>query len=132
MKRLGSGPGEGVLLRLLSIGHALVGIAIYRRELRSIVRDGVLAGAAYRGPKAAAFWFLVPAPLTWIIGRLVSDAEEAEDWSALRRAHRLGLISAAIAIFCLPVSGFWGWLALSSRGLRRARKATGTTTTGGL
>ena len=75
MRRLDSLPREGALLRLLAVGHALVGIVFYRRELRSIGRDGILAGVPYRGPKATAFWFFVPSPLVWTIGRLVSDAK---------------------------------------------------------
>jgi Family of unknown function (DUF6463) len=110
MKRLAARSGDGVLLRRLAVAHTLVGFAFYRGELRSIGRDGVLAGVPYRGPKATAFWFLIPSPLVWIIGRLVSDAEETEDWSAVRTAHRVSLVSAAAAIFCMPVSGFWGWL----------------------
>ncbi len=123
MRRLVAHSGDGALLRLLAIAHALVGIAFYRRELRSIGRDGFLAGIPYRGPKATAFWFFIPSPLVWIIGQLVSDAEEAEDWDAVRAAHRVSLVSAAVATLCLPVSGFWGWLAISVRGLRRAQSS---------
>jgi uncharacterized membrane protein YhaH (DUF805 family) len=96
----------------------MVGICLFRRELRSIGRDGLFGAVPYRGPKATAFWFLVPSPLIWIIGGLVSRAEMAGDRAALRRAHRLSLLSAAIAVLCMPVSGFWGWLAVSARGLR--------------
>jgi hypothetical protein len=124
VKRFDSLPGDGALLRLLAIGHALVGIALYRRELRSIRRDGVFAGVPYRGPKATAFWFLMPSPLIWVIGRLVGEAEEAGSWKALRTAHRISLVSAGVATVCMPVSGFWGWLAISARGLQRARAET--------
>jgi hypothetical protein len=113
--------GEGALLRLLALGHAVVGVALYRRELGAIGRHGALAGVPYRGPKATAFWFLVPSPLLWIIGGLVAEAEEANDWTAVLAAHRCSLASALIAVALLPVSGFWGWLAISLRGLLRAR-----------
>jgi Family of unknown function (DUF6463) len=119
MKALDRLPGEGLQLRLLAIAHTLAGIAFYRRELRSIGRAGVFAAVPYRGDRSTAFWFLVPSPLVWVIGRLVSDAEEAGDWPAVRRAHRVSLVSAVIAILCLPGSGFWGWLAISARGLQR-------------
>lgn len=121
MKLLGPARGEGALLRLLAVGHALVGIGIYRRELRSIGRDSILAGVPYRGPRATAFWFFVPSPLLWTIGRLVGDAEAVGDWNAVRAAHRLSLVGAAVATVCVPISGFWIWLGISARGLHRAR-----------
>jgi hypothetical protein len=113
--------GDGALLRVLALAHAIVGVGIYHRELRSISGSRIFAGVPYRGPKATAFWFLVPSPLVWIIGRLISDAEHAERWGAVRAAHRISLISAAAAIVCMPISGFWGWLAISARGLGRSR-----------
>lgn len=109
--------GDGALLRLLALAHAIVGVGIYRAELRSIVRSRVFASIPYRGPKATVFWFLVPSPLVWIIGGLISHAEQAGDWNAVRAAHRISLGSAAVAIACMPLSGFWGWLAISARGL---------------
>jgi hypothetical protein len=115
-------PGTGRLLRWLAIAHAAVGTAFYRRELGSIARDGIVAAVPYRGPKATAFWFLVPSPLLWIAARLLSDAEESGDAEALRAVHRVGLASALICIVCMPISGFWGWLVLSLRGLRQARE----------
>jgi uncharacterized protein DUF6463 len=118
-------PGEGAQLRALAVLHALVGAVFYRRELGAIRRDGALAGIPYRGPKPTAFWFLLASPLVWTIGRLVGDAEAATDWAAVRRAHRLGLASAVVAILLMPVSGFWGWLAISLRGLRRAGSMNG-------
>jgi hypothetical protein len=111
--------GDGDLLRLLAVAHTTVGLGVYRAELRSIGRSRVFASVPYRGPRATAFWFLVPSPLMWIIGRLVGDAEHAGRWDAVRAAHRVSLMSAAVAIVCMPISGFWGWLALSARGLRR-------------
>jgi hypothetical protein len=118
-RRLESPPGDGNLLRLLAIAHTLVGVAFYRDELRSIGRDGLVAAVPYRGPRSTAFWFLVASPLVWALGILVDSAEQAGDRAALRRAHGLSLIAAALAIVCMPVSGFWGWLLISARGLRR-------------
>jgi uncharacterized protein DUF6463 len=116
------GREEGALLRALAIAHALVGLAFYRRELTALYRDGLIGGVPNRGDKATAFWFLLPSPLVWVIGRLVSDAGAAGDDDALRRAHGVSLISATVAILCMPVSGFWAWLAISVRGLKRARR----------
>jgi hypothetical protein len=118
-----SGPGDGRLLETIGLLHAAVGAAYYRADLRAIGRDGVLAAVPYRGEKATAFWFLVPSPLTWIAGRLLTSAERAGDVEAQRTAHRVGAVSALAAVTLMPISGFWGWLAISLRGLRRLRRA---------
>lgn len=115
-------PGSGRLLQSLALAHTAVGAVFYREELRSIGRDGIVAAVPNRGGKATAFWFLVPSPLVWIAGQLVSAAEEAGDERALRKAHRAGAVSATVAIVCMPVSGFWGWLIISLRGLRQSRE----------
>lgn len=115
-------PSNGRLLQLLALAHTVVGAAFYRDELREIGRGGVAGAVPFRGPKATAFWFLVPSPLLWILARLLHRAEQAGDAEALRDASRVGLASAIVAIICLPVSGFWGWLAISLRGLRDARR----------
>jgi hypothetical protein len=122
LKQPASLPDNGQLLRLMAIAHTAVGAVFFRRELRSIGRDGIAGGVPYRGPKATAFWFLVPSATLWQGGRLMSRAEEAGDAEALRDASRIGLVSATIAIVCMPVSGFWGWLAISVRGLWQARR----------
>jgi hypothetical protein len=120
MKRMSPLPSDGRLLQLVGVGHTLVGAAIYRRELKAIGRDRVVAAVPYRGPKSTAFWFMVPSALIWIIGGLVNRAEQAGDAQALREAHGLSLASATLATACVPVSGFWAWIAISLRGLRAA------------
>ncbi|HEY1458265.1 MAG TPA: DUF6463 family protein [Solirubrobacteraceae bacterium] len=115
-------PGNGRLLQLLALAHTAVGAVFFHEELRTIARDGVAGAVPYRGPKATAFWFLVPSPLLWILGRLLSRAEEVGDTQALQSASRAGLASALTAVLCLPVSGFWVWAAISLRGLRDARR----------
>ncbi len=114
--------GDGDLLRLLALVHTIVGFGFYRVELRALRKSRIFASVPYRGPRATAFWFLVPSPLMWIIGSLVRDAEHAGREDAVRAAHRVGLMSAVLAIVCMPVSGFWGWLAISMRGLGRSRE----------
>lgn len=117
-----SGPGDGRLLEAIGLLHAAVGAVYYRDDLRAIGRDGIVAAVPYRGDKATAFWFLIPSPLVWIAGRLLSSAERAGDAEAQRTAHRVGAASALAAVTLMPVSGFWGWLAISLRGLRRLRR----------
>ncbi len=115
-------PGTGRLLQIIACGHVAVGSALYRKELREIGRDGILGAVPYRGPKATAFWFLFPSPLLWMLGRLLGRAEAAGDAEMLRSVSRLGVLCAPVAIACVPLSGFWGWLAVSLRGLREARR----------
>jgi Family of unknown function (DUF6463) len=115
-------PGNGHLLQLVALAHTAVGAVFYRDELRAIGRDGVAGAVPNRGPKATAFWFLVPSPLLWILGRLLHRAEDAGDVEAVRSASQIGLASALIAVICLPISGFWAWVAISLRGLRDARR----------
>jgi hypothetical protein len=115
-------PSSGRLLQWLAVAHTAVGLGYYRGELRSIVRDGVVAAVPNRGPRSTAFWFLVPSPLVWIAGRLLHAAEDAGDAESLRAASRAGAVSAAVCVACMPISGFWGWLLISLRGLRQARR----------
>ena len=114
--------GNGFLLQLLAFGHAAVGFAYYRAELRSIVSDRVVAAVPYRGPKSTAFWFLMPAAPLWMAGHMVSAAEEAHDAQVLRTVHLVGLGTALAGVTCMPISGFWAWLVISLRGLREARQ----------
>lgn len=107
---------------MVALAHTAVGAVFYREELRQVAADGVVGAVPYRGPKATAFWFLVPSPLLWILGRLLNDAENAHDADALRRTSQIGLASAVLATACLPISGFWAWVAISLRGLRDARR----------
>jgi hypothetical protein len=115
-------PGNGRLLQVVALGHTAVGSVFYREELRTIVGDGIAGAISYRGPKATAFWFFLPSPLLWVLGGLMRRAEEAGDGQALREASRVSLASAIVAVICLPISGFWAWLAISLRGLRDARR----------
>lgn len=115
-------PGNGRLLQLVALAHAAVGSVFYSEELRTIASDGIAGAIPYRGPKATAFWFFLPSPLLWVLGGLMKRAEEAGDGQALREASRVSLASAIVAVICLPVSGFWAWLAISLRGLRDARR----------
>jgi hypothetical protein len=111
---------NGRLLQGVAFAHTLVGAAFFRNELRQIGHDGIAGAVPRRGPKATAFWFLVPSPLLWILGGLLHRAEGTGDAEALRTASQLGLASALAAAICMPVSGFWAWVGISIRGLRDA------------
>jgi hypothetical protein len=115
-------PANGDLLGALALAHAVVGTLFYRRELVRMGRGGVLGAGSFRGPDAPAFWFFVNSPLLLIVARLTRRAERSGDAAALREAGALSLAAATLGVICLPVSGFWGWLAISLRGLRDARR----------
>ena len=69
MRRFSS-PGRALMA--LGAGHAAWGALAYRRELREIaaagivdsVGDGNFRQAHARGPRAAAYWFMMAAPST--------------------------------------------------------------------
>jgi Family of unknown function (DUF6463) len=122
VRRRLSRAGNGGLLGALALAHAVVGALFYRRELARIGRGGLLGAGSFRGPDAPAFWFFVNSPLLLIIARLTRRAERSGDAAALREASSLSLAAALLGVICLPVSGFWGWLAISLRGLRDAHR----------
>jgi hypothetical protein len=111
----------GSLLQAIAVGHALVGMLVYRRELGGIARGRVFGAVGYRSPRATAFWFLVPSPLLWALGGLLARAEAAGEHEAVRSAARIGAATALTGVVVLPLSGFWGLLAVCVRTLRRAR-----------
>ena len=115
-------PGSGALLEKLALGHAAFGVAIYRHELRAIGRDGIVGAVPYRGHNATAFWFVAASGPLWMSGRLLRRVEAAGDQRLTRTVHRVGLAAATTGVACMPVSGFWGWLAISLRGLRQASR----------
>lgn len=115
-------PTTGRCLQLLALGHAAVGAVAYRRELRQIGRRGLLGSVGFRGDRSSAFWFLMPSPLLWGLGRLMHRAELAGDADAVRAASRTGLATAIVGAACMPVSGFWLLIGLTLRGLREAAR----------
>ncbi len=110
----------GMLIQLAAIGHAAVGARLYREELRAIVNEGCLGAVPYRGSRATAFWFLMSAPAWWLIGRLVSAAEDGQEETVLRVARSTSLATATVGVICVPVSGFWALLLISLRSISRA------------
>jgi len=110
----------GALLRAIALAHAAVGAIVYRPELCDIAEDGVLGAVPYRGARATAFWFLVPSPLLWVLGGLLTRAERAGEVRYVRSANRLGALTALAGAMLLPLSGFWGLLVICLRGMLRS------------
>jgi hypothetical protein len=116
----------------LSAGHAAWGAVAYRNELREILRagvadsvgDGIFRADESRGPRAAAFWFMMAAPLTGLCGYLVDRAERAGDEQTLKASARaLGAVAIAGATV-MPRSGFLGALPIAYWMERRGRSLT--------
>lgn len=115
-------PSNGRLLQVIALGHALVGALAYPRELREIGRRRLLGTVSFRGERSTAFWFISASPLLWMIGGLVHRVEQAGNAKALRSTSRTSLACGIVAAICMPVSGFWAWIAISLRGLRDAAR----------
>lgn len=96
-------PGNAVAL--LGVGHAAWGVVAYRRPLLELLRsgpldaigDGIFRTDEADGPRAAAFWFLLAAPLMTLTGYLAE--------SALRRGDRQTVVVAGRAIVGIGVAG---------------------------
>jgi hypothetical protein len=76
--------GPGRWLRVVAIGHAVVGGWLYRDVLAATAGEvrrrgpAALVGAVpERGDRATAFWFLVAAPTLWSIGRTLEPGDRA-------------------------------------------------------
>jgi hypothetical protein len=104
-------PGNAI--KVIGVGHATWGVLAYRRPLAELlatpldsVGDGIFAKAHSDDARAAAFWFLLAAPLIVLTGRLVEAAERSRDAPAMRAAGRtvfgIGVLGTAV----MPRSGF--------------------------
>ena len=118
---------------LLGVGHALWGAAAYRSELAAIaahpvdaVGDGLFNRQHSHDGRAAAFWFMLAAPMVVLCGRLSEAALRAGDHRSATAAGRtvvgLGLLGTVV----VPRSGFpaalpLGWLLLRGAADQRRR-----------
>lgn len=104
----------GYALVLLGGGHAGWGLVAYRAPLREIARagfvgsvgDGIFATEHDRGARAAAFWFMIAAPLVALDGYLVEAALRAGDARAARVGGGVALGLGLIGSVVIPRSGF--------------------------
>jgi Family of unknown function (DUF6463) len=113
----------GRALMATGIGHALLGLVLFREPLAAIVREGI-ANTIRDGQydREAALWFLLFSPLCFLLGQLVNHAIEHRDrrlfalvgWNLIA----IGGVGALIA----PVSGFWILLAIAPLVFWVARK----------
>lgn len=120
----------GAALMALAGGHALWGLVAYRdgwagiarAGVRGSVGDGLFEAAHADDERAAAFWFMVAAPLIGTIGRLVQSAERTHDRRTLTSVGAALAAVSALGATVIPRSGFAGGVAIGLWTVRRARR----------
>ena len=83
----------GRLLMATAVGHALVGLILFREPIAAILNDGLvnaiqppLFAAEARFDRIAAFWFLLFSPVLFLLGQITNWTVEQRD------AHSLELV----------------------------------------
>lgn len=112
----------GRALMVTGIGHALLGLVLFRAPLAAIWRDGI-ANTIRDGQydREAAFWFLLFSPACFLLGQLVNHANQHRDrWLFALVGWNLIAIGGVGALI-MPVSGFWILIAIAPLVFRLAR-----------
>jgi len=122
---MASAESPGRWLRVLTLAHAGVGIAVYRRELRGIAADGFFGAVPYRSERAAALWFIGTAFPGWMVGRLIDIAAAAGDQRSVRLAGLLGLSAGLGGGILMPKSPLWIQAIVCARIVRDSRLVAG-------
>lgn len=120
----------GNAIEVIGMGHAAWGAIVYHGQIAELVAapfdavgDGIFSREHYADERAAAFWFLLAAPLIVLTGHLVEACERSDDGPAMRAAGRTVFGIGVLGTAAMPRSGF---LAVSPIGywlMRRARHA---------
>jgi hypothetical protein len=120
----------GYATMLVGFGHALWGMVAYRDPLREILRAGIVRSVGDgifdtnhdRGSRAAAFWFLLAAPLIALSGYLLEAALRRGDARAVKVGGRAVLGIGVVGTTVMPTSGFPAVLPVACWLLHRARQ----------
>jgi hypothetical protein len=122
----------GRLLMATAVGHAFVGVVLFRDSIAAIVDDGFVNAVQppfYAGEphfdRIAAFWFLLFSPVLFLLGQITNRAIERRDAPTLKL---VGWNLMGIGVFgsvVLPISGNWILIALAAIVLRAASSARG-------
>lgn len=109
---------------LIAVGllHTAAGIVLYWQPLTAIIRAGGWNSVDPHFDRNTAFWFLVAGILFMLVGGLVDWLEGQH----LRPPRFLGYgfaALAAVAVFLMPLSGFWLFFPAAVALSRRARAA---------
>ena len=102
---------------VISILHTLGGIILYFPQWQEIARAGWFNAIAPEPfapifPRETAFWFVLLSPFIYLVGKLCLWAH----YQNLILPKSMGvilLITMSVAVFFVPVSGFWLGLAPS-------------------
>lgn len=115
------------LLVWIALGHALLGVALFREPLAAMAREGLVntIGAFGDFDREAAFWFLVFSAMLLLWGQLAAHAVQRGDARALALVGWNMLGVGAVGCLVMPISGFWSVVALAPLVLRGARRLRG-------
>lgn len=125
----------GLLLMLTGIGHFLLGFVLFGDPLAAMAREGVvytIGPGLFEGftrpefDREAAFWFMLYGPLLYFQGQVANRARARGDAALLRVLGWNLLVTGAIGVAIMPVSGFWLVIGLGALALRDARGVAAT------
>ena len=111
----------GVLLMATAVGHAFVGVVLFREPLTAILQGGVvntiqppLYVEQPHFDRIATFWFFIFSPVLFLLGQLTNRAVGRGDPETLRLVGWYLLGMGVIGGIVLPVSGQWSLIALAA------------------
>ena len=120
----------GRALKIIAAGHAGWGVLAYGDRLVDLARsgfvgsvgDGVFDREHCADGRAAAFWFMITAPLMALCGHLLDGqgARQRPHAERVAGATVLGIGTAGAA--AMPRSGFWSAIAVGAWLLARSRR----------
>ena len=110
----------GYAIMLVGVGHAIWGLIAYHDPVWDLIRagfvgsvgDGIFDTTDAKGPRAAAFWFLLTAPFLVLAGYLVEVAIRDRDHHALLVAGISLLAIGLVGVAVMPASGFWAGIGI--------------------
>ena len=111
----------GVLLMATAVGHALVGVVLFREPLTAILEEGAIN--TIQPPlyveqphfdRIATFWFFIFSPVLFLLGQIANRAVARGDRETLRLVGWYLLGMGVIGGIMLPVSGQWSLIALAA------------------
>lgn len=111
--------------QVIAVSHVAVAIVLHRRAYAEMGRMGVAASVPDHGPRAEAFWFAVPAPLLYALGRMQRTAEANADIATQRTGGVVLAATGAAGSIVMPASPFWAVLAVGVAALAKSRRARG-------
>jgi hypothetical protein len=123
----------GRLLIAIAVGHAIVGVILFRAPLAAILQDGLFDavaphvlrdGVAPYFDRLAAFWFLVMSPVLGMVARIAERAAVRRDGETLAIVGWNLLAIGTAGVIAMPASGFWTLIAIAPLLLSAGRRVT--------